>query len=252
MKQEFVTLPREVVDQIISAFDADMVTSSGWKKNTAAALRAALEQLQDHAHDVGNMVQAGWKLVPMEPTIRQMAAMGPAIRACYDMDGVSGNVVDVYRAMLAAAPQPPYGYDQQALDLCQTCGWKTLIPGDCCLNCARQKPQAEQEPAGDDRQLHIGACITEGRLYASVMRTDPNGSVTVIAMSNMDAASLANNDCTARMLPAQQPKREPLTDEQIIDIADDYKTQWVHGGQTYDQFDSMAFARAIEAAHNIK
>lgn len=52
-------------------------------------------------------IPPNWQLVPMEPTIRQMAAMGPAIRACYDMDGVSGNVIDVYRAMLAAAPKPP-------------------------------------------------------------------------------------------------------------------------------------------------
>ena len=30
-------------------------------------------------------------------------------------------------------------YDQTALELCTTCGWKTLIPGDCCLNCERFK-----------------------------------------------------------------------------------------------------------------
>ena len=28
-------------------------------------------------------------------------------------------------------------YDQTSLELCEVCGWKTLIPGDCCLNCAR-------------------------------------------------------------------------------------------------------------------
>ena len=39
---------------------------------------------------------------------------------------------------------PPNHYDQTALELCEVCGWKTLIPGDCCLNCERGK--VEQEP----------------------------------------------------------------------------------------------------------
>ena len=31
-------------------------------------------------------------------------------------------------------------YDQTALELCETCGWKAIVPGDGCLVCARQKP----------------------------------------------------------------------------------------------------------------
>ena len=31
-------------------------------------------------------------------------------------------------------------YDQTALELCDVCGWKTLIPDDGCLNCERNKP----------------------------------------------------------------------------------------------------------------
>lgn len=27
--------------------------------------------------------------------------------------------------------------EQTSLELCNVCGWKTLIPGDCCLNCVR-------------------------------------------------------------------------------------------------------------------
>jgi hypothetical protein len=49
----------------------------------------------------------GWKLVPVTPTIRQMAAMGPAIRACFGLDGKTGDVSDVYASMLAATPAPP-------------------------------------------------------------------------------------------------------------------------------------------------
>lgn len=51
-------------------------------------------------------VPDGWWMVPVDPTLAQMAAMGPSIRACYGLDGVTGDVTGVYRAMLAAAPQP--------------------------------------------------------------------------------------------------------------------------------------------------
>jgi hypothetical protein len=30
-------------------------------------------------------------------------------------------------------------YDQTALELCEECGWRAVIPGDGCLVCARQK-----------------------------------------------------------------------------------------------------------------
>jgi hypothetical protein len=44
-------------------------------------------------------------------------------------------------------PLYAHPYDQQALELCEECGWKTLIPDEGCLNCERQ-PKAEQEPFG--------------------------------------------------------------------------------------------------------
>jgi len=34
-------------------------------------------------------------------------------------------------------------YDQTALELCNVCGWKTLIPDDGCLNCEREQPAQE-------------------------------------------------------------------------------------------------------------
>jgi hypothetical protein len=39
-----------------------------------------------------------------------------------------------------AQPEP---YDQTALELCNVCGWKTLIPDDACLNCERAQPERE-------------------------------------------------------------------------------------------------------------
>jgi hypothetical protein len=47
----------------------------------------------------------------------------------------------------AAADKLQEPYDQTALELCNVCGWKTLIPDDGCLNCERAQPA--QEP------LHI-------------------------------------------------------------------------------------------------
>ena len=46
-------------------------------------------------------------------------------------------------------------YDQTALELCNVCGWKTLIPDDACLNCERAQP--EQEPVAwmNDTGTHI-------------------------------------------------------------------------------------------------
>ena len=38
---------------------------------------------------------------------------------------------------MLAQPEP---YDQTALELCNVCGWKTLIPDDACLNCERAQP----------------------------------------------------------------------------------------------------------------
>jgi hypothetical protein len=64
------------------------------------------------------------------------------------------------------------------------------------------KPQAE--PVAADR-LHIGACITDGKLHATVMRREPNGYVTVLATAEMDAASLHDRDCLTQMLAARPP-----------------------------------------------
>jgi hypothetical protein len=37
-------------------------------------------------------------------------------------------------------------YDQTALELCDVCGWKTLIPDDVCLNCEYEKNAAQPAP----------------------------------------------------------------------------------------------------------
>ena len=55
--------------------------------------------------------------------------------------------------------------------------------------------------------------------------------------------------------PAQpapvQPAPVPLTHRQIIDIGDNFRSQYNHGGTTFDEFDDIGFARAIESHHGI-
>lgn len=57
--------------------------------------------------------------------------------------------------------------------------------------------------------------------------------------------------CAQQSAQASQDAPAPLTDTRICDIADDYSSTYQHGGNTYDMFDHMGFARAIEAAHAI-
>lgn len=44
---------------------------------------------------------------------------------------------------------------------------------------------------------------------------------------------------------------QPLTDERVLDVADDFRSQYMHAGTTFDEFDALGFARAIEREHGI-
>ena len=50
-----------------------------------------------------------------------------------------------FPAKRAMAMDKVQEYDQTALELCNVCGWKTLIPDDGCLNCERAQPAQEPE-----------------------------------------------------------------------------------------------------------
>ena len=68
-----------------------------------------------------------------------------------------------------------------------------------------------------------------------------------------DSAEVAGlwscTDCGRRFEPvAPVADRVPLTDERVLDIAGDFKSQHMHGGTMFDEFDAVGFARAIEAA----
>ena len=37
------------------------------------------------------------------------------------------------------------------------------------------------------------------------------------------------------------------TDAEILDAAEDFRSQYTHGGTTFDEFDEIGFARAVLA-----
>jgi len=63
-----------------------------------------------------------------------------ATRSCNNID--EQRALDALMREVQPAQEP---YDQTALELCNVCGWKTLIPDDGCLNCERAQPAQETE-----------------------------------------------------------------------------------------------------------
>lgn len=103
MTKEFVTLPREVLEQTLEALiycEASDSSSEEQRFQAAIALRAALEQPKIHVPNAGNMVPAGWKLVPSDAThqwAENLADRGMRI----------SSLASAISDMLAAAPKPP-------------------------------------------------------------------------------------------------------------------------------------------------
>ena len=175
------------------------------------------------------------------------------------------------------AQRPAEPYDQTALELCSVCGWKTLIPGDGCLNCERDQRQAE--PTADDA-LHFAitlvthgdasadglnpalvACLRErleerqaGQEPAGYERIEEEGAATFdpLYLRGKQIPGPSLNGATYRpVYPAPPPAQVPLTDEQIKEtlIAAGYVPQWPSGDIHPSAY---AGVRAIEQAHHIK
>lgn len=266
--QEFVTLPSEVVEQALEAlFEADSVRGDYQnvkvRRNSIAALRAALEQPQNHVPDAGNMVPVGWKLVPVVPTDDML----------YDIQEFSHILPPrgkrIWAHMLAAAPQPPTVKEcltveqpqgeqlamtpiaQRKLDSLLTEGYTIsgysvyheqkhqhgFVTGAGLVGWWRPEGMEYPQPLGEQEPLFWyrprGDGLYEGPLHKSqIERVREESGGWVPLYTN------------------QQPKREPLTDEQIDAIADAMPggLEGFMKGWGWRQF-----ARAIlEATNNIK
>ena len=70
----------------------------------------------------------------MEMALQALCSANPIGHALEDY-AYHNKATEALRQALAQPEQ----YDQTTLELCDKCGWKTLIPDDCCLNCERNK-----------------------------------------------------------------------------------------------------------------
>ena len=215
MTQEFVTLPREVAERALkSMLDARCSVYDGFEYDKAATALAAameqtpaLEQPKNHVPDAGNMVPAGWKLVPVEPTRGMLDAAHRDLVRDAEIDMM---LKGIHSAMLDAAPKPPTVKDSFTVE----------------------QPQVEQEPA--ETFDEVWAAIDWDK-----WRMEPIRELV--------------REIHSKTSP--QPKREPLTDEEIDKI--NRSTTWPVkslaslGDRQWAELLRCA-ARAIEAAHNIK
>ncbi|MBX9850044.1 MAG: hypothetical protein K2X64_12170 [Rhodocyclaceae bacterium] len=152
----------------------------------------------------------------------------------WDVLGTDEKLELVASAALAAQAGQPTTYEQSALELCGVCGWKALIPTDCCLNCEREK------------QLQVG----QGEPVAQVVVVSvPGGGKGKVIRATPDKWILTAPEGT-KLYTGPASVRQPLTDEQIENISNADNFWDDHFG--YSTFDCSAFARAIEAAHGIK
>ena len=110
MKQEFVTLPREVVEWAVEVlFCTDSKEGSTTYENELEAvkkLRAALEQPKNHIEQHLGMVPAGWKLVPVEATEAMLPDAWRMVRHCGGQGVDHDCLRAIYRAMIAATKEP--------------------------------------------------------------------------------------------------------------------------------------------------
>jgi hypothetical protein len=156
-------------------------------------------------------------------TLREAAQQAEdVLRGCLEHP----DAADAIAALRAALTEP---YDQTALELCDVCGWKTLIPGEGCLNCERQ-PKAE--PQSGIKQVV--------ELYDS-----PEHEPAAVKAAWLAGYTEGQKDAWA----APQPRKR-LTREEIVDAVREADLDW-HQGWTLDE-DALnryeTLCRAIEAA----
>lgn len=270
MTQEFVMLPRKVVELAIEAIgDAKHKIEF----DAIDALIAALERPQDHVPDAGNMASAGWKLVPVEPT-REMIEAGKDAHyeaekriqepGAWEQGGFAKRAVraaHVFQAMLDAAPQPlapdqPQANQPAMTPIAQRKLDSLLAEGYMISGYSVYHERKHQHGFVTGAGL-VGWWKPEGLEYQQ-----PQGAQEPVAWALYCADKLHlvginrhpldgyHSDWSFRPLYTRPHPRQPLTVEQIDGIADA-----MPGGLEgfMEGWGWRQFARAvIEATNNIK
>jgi hypothetical protein len=109
------------------------------------AMKMALEALERHKPKIS---EGSLPVLTHDAAITALRAAIEQSEKPVAWQGVHDYTDLYYRKPPQADVRPLYTaprqeqYDQTSLELCETCGWKAMIPGDGCLVCARQKAVA--------------------------------------------------------------------------------------------------------------
>ena len=102
------------------------------------AAQQALEALQNCANGEDDVLLTRDALAALRAALAEPAQEPPcATREC--MPSECPNCVSL-QDQNTELDRKLADLEQTSLELCNVCGWKTLIPGDCCLNCERKHP----------------------------------------------------------------------------------------------------------------
>lgn len=128
-------------------------------------------------------------------------------------------------AALTAAIDAPEPYDQQALELCEVCGWKAIVPSEPCLMCERNAKMLAPEP---EPVATVDSIMANGRPF----------------ISRLPGARLEKG----QMLYTHPAPRQPLSDTEVISLAYDCNAM----PESCTDKSLIAFAHAIEGKLGVK
>lgn len=186
-------------------------------------------------HDVGELLDAYKKLqggagvaTAAEPS--EQARMNELTRATAagQAEGIKLGIAMQKDAQAAA--------HAKAERECRHCGWMCRPNDAPAKKFYPLEPQAAQQQA--ERPLHLGACITDGKLHATVMRSEVDQSITVVATAELDVDALERSDCYAAM------RAVPVADERTASEAYDKVDRFLRNN--LDDVDYAEYSEALE------
>ena len=158
----------EYINELRKALDAEIAQAA----EPVAFMRPSIEGYDSSYRDANVVVmskasgathwdESGWVPLYLHPPQPQATTAVPSgeradsaqwLREFADMEfsyySLEATQLRKAADMLEADAQQDKPYDQQSMDLCDTCGWKGIFPGEPCLVCAQQ---AKRVPLSDDQ-----------------------------------------------------------------------------------------------------